>query len=469
MPAFAAETYSQRRNELRSRLDSGLAVLPGHGVAWRNADNPFPFRQSSHLLYLAPIKRPGLILVMDVDSGEDILFGPPEDPDDEVWHGPHATLSEDAERVGISQVRGLDQFGPMLQQAVSAGRQLHLPPLFEAGSRLALEVGLAGTGTAADDLVSPGLVRALGEMRLRKSEEEVREIDSALSITATMFERAFEAAQPGRSEAEVRAAMAQEVLSRDVQFSFAPIVTINGEILHNHSYGNAIGEGDLLLVDAGIEVASGYCSDITRTIPVTGSFDSRQRAIYEIVEQARAETIAAGGPGVNFRDLHDKASLIIAEGLVGLGLMRGDSREAVSQGAHALFFVHGLGHPLGLDVHDLHDIGDAVAYPSDRPRAPEFGTRFLRFGRDLEEGMVMTIEPGIYFIPSLISEWRRAGRFERFIDYAEVEKYLDFGGIRIEDDVICTTDGLRVLGPGIPSDADAVQEVLARRSIPALD
>jgi Xaa-Pro aminopeptidase len=452
-----AERVRERRAALRRAVRTGLIVIPGHATVWRNADNPFPFRQSSHLLYLAPILRPGIVLVLDADRGEDVVFGPPEDPDDLIWHGPGVTLAEEALASGITEVRELTRLGDFLQTAESTGRQVHLLPAFIPESRAFLTELLDSEIEDVDERVSGSLVHAMGELRLRKSPDEVEEIERALAVTAEMFAAGFTATRSGIREAAVRAAMAQVVYSHDLDFSFAPIVTVRGEVLHNHSYANTLREGDLLLIDAGVETARGYASDITRTIPVSGSFTDLQREIYQIVLAAEESAIKAMRPGVRFREIHDLASRTIAQGLIDVGLMRGGAADAVEAGAHALFFVHGLGHPLGLDVHDLHDLGDAVAYPPDVPRSNQFGTRFLRFGREVAEGMVMTVEPGVYFIPALIDLWKSERRFKEFINYDMVERYRDFGGIRIEDDVLVTGDEARVLSSAIPRMPDDVE------------
>lgn len=453
----------RRRDAVRRGVGSGVILVPGHDVAWRNADNPHPFRQSSHLLYLAPVRRPGMALVMDVEGGVDMLFAPPEDPDAVVWYGPRPSVENEAAAAGIFDVRDIADLPELLRQATRKERTVHLTPQFVPAIRDRVAGWLGADPGAMDERVSEALVATLGELRLRKSEYEVGEIERALTATAAMFDAARSTVRPGIREAEVFASMARAAFARGYSFAFSPIVTVRGEVLHNEGYVNAMEDGDLLLIDAGLETASGYASDISRTMPVSGGFTDVQRALYEIVLEARDEAIAMMRPGVSYRDVHDRASRSVAAGLIGLGLMRGDPDEAVAAGAHALFFVHGVGHPLGLDVHDLHDLGDAVAYPADRPRSRQFGTGFLRFGRTLEEGMVMTVEPGIYFIPALIDRWRAEGRHADFIRYDAVARLRELGGIRLEDDVLVTADGVRVLGPGIPASVEDVEAPVAAR------
>lgn len=463
LTAISAAEYAERRAALKKAVGSGVIVIPGNRIAWRNADNPYPFRQSSHLLYLAPVRTPGIVLVLDADNDVDILFAPRRDPDDHVWHGPQPDITEEAASVGLDEVRDVGELAAFVAGVRESRRDLHIPPLFSEGSRGAMADWLGVAPEGVDAWVSPALVHTLGDLRLRKSEAEVARIEAALNVTAEMFDAAMQVTNPGISEAQVLAEMARVVIGRGMEFSFEPIVTVRGEVLHNHSHENILKEGQLLLIDAGVETPDGYASDITRTIPVSGAFTPQQREIYQIVLAAELAAIAEMVPGASFRNVHFRAARVISRGLTQLGLMKGDSEEAVSAGAHALFFVHGLGHPLGLDVHDVHDLGDEVAYPPNQPRSRDFGTRFLRFGRELKPGMVMTVEPGIYFIPALIDQWRSERRFEDFINYDEVERWKDFGGIRIEDDVLCTDEGTRVLGPGIPRLTQEVEEAMTAR------
>ncbi len=458
---FTADTFRDRRAHLREAVGGGLILVPGTGTVWRNADNPHPFRQSSHLLYLSGIASPGVALVLDADSGTDTLFAPPDTFDDLLWHGPHPSPDDLAAEAGIGTVRDLDELGGVLAEAKRQGRAVHYPPPFMPSMLLDLADWLGQPVEAVREGASEALVRALGEQRAVKSEAEVAEIEDALAVSAAMLAEAMRTTRPGLAEAEVHAAMVSVALRHGRPVSFEPITTVRGEVLHNHARHHTLREGHLLLLDSGVETAEGYASDITRTLPVSGTFSDEQRTVYEIVLKAEEEAIGNVRPGVNFRDLHLAAARTLTAGLKDLGLMTGDPDAAVEAGAHALFFPHGLGHPLGLDVHDLHDLGDAYAYPGDAPRSEQFGLAFLRFARDLTPGQVVTIEPGCYFIPPLIDRWQREGRHAEFIDYAAVERFRDFGGIRIEDDVLCTEAGHRVLGPGIPKSVEDVEAAMA--------
>jgi Xaa-Pro aminopeptidase len=288
----------------------------------------------------------------------------------------------------------------------------------------------------------------------------VAEIENALGVTAAMYRAAMAAAAPGRTEAEVAAALQQPALAADRQQSFQPIVSVRGEVLHNESYANTLAEGDLLLIDSGAESAHWYASDITRTVPVGGRFTSVQRDMYEVVLRAQVHAVETAAPGMTNLQLHLQAARDIAEGLKDLGLMSGDVDEAVAAGAHALFFPHGLGHMLGLDAHDMEDLGDVVGYEPGESRSAQFGLGFLRLARTLEPGLVITIEPGVYLIPALIERWKAEGRHRDFICYDKVEQMLPFGGIRIEDDVLITSRGSRLLGPGIPKTVPELEQVL---------
>ncbi|MEM1041331.1 MAG: aminopeptidase P family protein [Bacteroidota bacterium] len=457
---FAADTFRARRAQLREAVGSGLILIPGTGTVWRNADNPHPFRQSSHVLYLSGTRQPGVALVLDADTGTDALFAPPDTFDDLLWHGPHPSPEDHADEAGIDTLRDAGDLRGVLAEAKRQGRGVHYPPPFMPGMLLALADLLGEPVEAVREGASEVLVRALGEQRLAKDAGEVAEIEAALGVSAEMVAEAMRVARPGRGEAEVHAAMLAAAHRHGMSASFEPITTVRGEVLHNHARGNTLREGQLLLLDSGVETAEGYASDITRTIPVSGTFTDRQRAVYEIVLRAEEEAIEGVRPGANFRALHLAAARTLAAGLKDLGLMKGDVDDAVEAGAHALFLPHGLGHPLGLDVHDLHDLGDAVAYPDGAPRSDQFGLAFLRFGRDLEPGHVMTIEPGCYFIPPLIDRWQTEGRHAAFIDYDALDAFRGFGGIRIEDDVLCTDAGPRVLGPAIPKSVADVEAAM---------
>lgn len=445
-----------RREALRGLLPEGAILLPGNGQASRNyEDNTYPFRQDSHFLYFAGIARPDLALLL-LPDGTGTLYGPAPHPDDVVWSGPQPSLGDLAAAAGLARHAPRDRLAADL---AACGRVHYLPP-YRASNRLLLAdlLGVAPSAVAAG--ASRDLVRAVVALREIKSDAEIAEIETALGVSALMYQFALRNARPGLHEAQIAGAMQGVALSYDMPPSFQPIVSVRGEILHNESRANTLEPGQLLLLDSGVETSEGYCSDITRTIPVGGVFAPRQRDVYDVVLGAQAAAIEAVAPGVTNRDVHLAAALAVAGGLKDLGLMRGDPAAAVAAGAHALFFPHGIGHMLGLDVHDMEDLDDAVGYDEGEARSPQFGLNFLRLAKALKPGFVITIEPGIYFNPALIARWQDAGLHEGFIDYAAVRRYAGFGGIRLEDDVLVTADGNRVLGAPIPKTADDVELVM---------
>lgn len=458
---FDASIYSARRQALRDRVSGGAILLPGNHHAPRNyADNVYPFRQDSHFLYYAGPDQPGLALLLEPD-GAAILYGPGEDPDDVVWFGPHPTTADHATAAGIAEARPIDQLRGRLRALRDAGVAVHYLPPYRGDRTMWLAEQLARDPREIATGVSAELVAAVAEQRSIKAAEEVAEIEEALTVTAEGYQMAMSVIRPGATEAEVAAALQTPALARGRQQAFPPIVSIRGEVLHNESYANTLAAGDLMVIDSGAESARGYASDITRTFPVGGVFSSEQRDVYEVVLAAQQAAIAAAAPGVTNRELHLVAARTIADGLCQLGLMRGDAEAAVAAGAHALLFPHGIGHMLGLDPHDMEDLGDVVGYPAGEARSDQFGLNFLRLAKVLEPGFVITVEPGIYFIPALIDRWAGEGRHREFIDYDRVNALRDFGGIRIEEDVLITGDGARVLGPGIPKSVAKLEEILA--------
>jgi Xaa-Pro aminopeptidase len=452
-----AATYRARREALRANVDGGAILMLGNDEAPKNyVDNPYPFRQDSHFLYYAGISESGMALLIE-PAGRDVLFGRPYDPDDLVWHGPRPHVGDHAALSGFDDSADVSTLKSEIDRLVDSGVRIHyLPPYraersFQLADLLDANPGRVGNG------VSDELVRAVCNQRVTKTAEEIAEIEDALAVTAEMYAVAMTEARPGRPEYEIAGLMQAKALEHGRQQAFPPIVTVRGEVLHNHSYDNRLADGDLMLMDSGAESPRWYASDVTRTFPVSGSFTDRQRAIYEIVLAAQMGVIHAASPEHDNREMHRLASRTIAGGLTALGLMKGDPDDAVEVGAHALFFPHGIGHMLGLDVHDMEDLGDIVGYPEGKQRSTQFGLGFLRMTRQLEPGFVITVEPGIYFIPALIDQWRAESRHAEFIDYDRVEDFKGFGGIRIEDDVLITDDGCRVLGPGIPKTVAEVE------------
>lgn len=456
---FSKETYINRRNRLRNSLTEGIVVLLGNtDVPMNYRSNTYHFRQDSNFLYFFGIDQQGLAGVIDIDSGEDHLFGDDVTLDDIIWMGPQPLLRENAETVGVSNTAPSSALGPVVKQALDANRKVHFLPPYRAENKLSLEKLLAIHPDEQGTRASKELIRAIVSLRSVKEDQEVAEIEKAIDTAWLMHTTAMKMAQPGVYEYEIAGALEGIALSAGGNLSFPLILSKRGETLHNHYHGNKLEAGDLLLVDGGCELASHYATDHTRTCPVGGRFSQRQKDIYQIVLDAEVKAIEAIRPGVPFKSIHLLAAEIVGNGLKDLGLMKGDIPLAVTRGAHALFFPHGLGHMMGLDVHDMEDLGENfVGYDEEIKRSDLFGTAYLRLGRRLQQGFVLTVEPGIYFIPALIEKWASEGRFNEFINYDKVKEYIDFGGIRIEDDVLVTAEGFRLLGKPIPKTIDEVE------------
>jgi len=457
---FNEDVYVRRRSQLRKQVTSGLIILPGNDESPRNfADNPYPFRQDSCFSYFFGIDQPGLVGIIDADDGTECLFG--DDPvlNEIVWTGPQLPLQEKCRQVGVAQTMATDRLVPGLEKAQRQGRTIHLLPQYRTDTILKLQrlLGL-DSPQSVDQFISEILIRAVVAQRSVKVPEEIEQLESAVTITAEMHLTAMQRTHPGLYEYQVVGALEGVALSRGAHPAFPTLFTIHGETLHNHYHGNLMQAGDIVVNDSGAESRLHYAGDITRTIPVCGTFTSRQKDIYTIVLNAQEKAIAAIQPGIEFRNIHRMACVSIMEGLNELGLVKGEANEAVNAGVHTLFFPCGLGHMLGLDVHDMEGLGeDFVGYTDTIQRNHQFGWRSLRLAKALEPGYVVTVEPGIYFIPALIDRCKAEGKYAPYVDYQRVESYRDFGGIRIEDDVLVTEMGPRILGPPIPKTIDEVE------------
>ncbi len=459
---FIPEIYITRRERLRKKLQSGLVLIPGNTEASMNyTANTYPFRQDSDFLYFFGLDYPDLAGVMDIDSGEDYIFGNDVDMDDIIWMGPQPTIKERALKAGIQSSSPLVNLKSMLEDAQAQGKKIHLLPPYRGKNILFLESYLGKNTDDVRKMVSEDLIRGVVELRSVKEDVEVEEIEMAIETAYEMHTTAMKMAMPGVVEREIAGVIEGIALSRGTGVSFPIILSINGETLHNHYHGNTLVKGRMMVTDAGAESLLHYASDITRTVPVGGKFEQRQKEIYEIVLKANLDAIQAIKPGLTYKEIHLSAARVIAEGLKALGLMKGDVSEAVHQGAHALFFPHGLGHMMGMDVHDMEGLGENyVGYDDEVKRSDQFGLAFLRLGKRLKEGFVLTVEPGIYFIPALIDQWRNEKKCIDFIDYNRVETYKNFGGIRIEDDVLVTGEGYRVLGKPIPKTVAEIESTM---------
>jgi Xaa-Pro aminopeptidase len=456
---FNREIYRQRRQKLVSQIDSGLILLLGNVETPFNAtDNHYRFRQDSSFLYFCGHDQSGLAVLLDADSGDETLFGVEPGLEDTIWSGPSSSLAEKGEQVGIAHSDSFERLDQILVDARKVGRTVHFLPTCRAENRITLS---RLTGISLDSLensISQNLVKAVVTLRSAKGEEEVRELDGAADLGFELHTTAIKMAVPGRYEWEISGALEAVAARAGRMLSFPPIVTVHGETLHNHQRDNRLKKGDLLLVDAGVESELHYASDHTRTCPVGGLFDSRQREIYMVVLRGLERAKGLIRPGITYLDVHIDVCRTLVDGLKDLGLMEGDTDHAVAAGAHALFMPHGLGHMLGLDVHDMEDLGeDIVGYDDKVRRSEQFGTSRLRLGRELEKNFALTVEPGIYFIPALIEQWKSARRCHEFIKYSRLESYFDFGGIRLEDDVLVTANGNRLLGKALPLQIDEIE------------
>jgi Xaa-Pro aminopeptidase len=457
---FSAEVYIERRKRLCKQIQAGLILFWGNEESPMNyPDNQYPFRQDSSFLYFFGLDCPGLAAVIDVDHSSECVFGDDFTVDDIIWTGPQLPLKEKCKMVGISKTAAFDKLPVVLNKAVEQGRKIHFLPQYRPENVLKVQQLLRINPVTIHEHVSESLIKAVVDQRSIKTEDEITQIEEALEISYEMQMLAMKMSKPGVYERQVAGAMEAVVLSHGCRLAFPTIFSIHGETLHNLYHGNIMRDGDIAVNDSGAESPLHYASDITRTIPVSGKFSQEQREIYSIVLGAQEKAIEAIKPGVEFRNVHILACQNLASGLKELGLMKGDIEEAVDAGAHTLFFQCGLGHMMGLDVHDMEALGeDYVGYTNTIRRNPEFGFSSLRLGKALEPGFVITVEPGIYFIPELINRWKADKKNSQYINYDMVEKYKDFGGIRIEDDVLVTDSGHRVLGKKIPKTINEVEE-----------
>ncbi len=456
---FSMETYVRRREVLAREVGSGVIWLLGNTESPMNyGNNTYPFRQDSTFLYYIGLDAPDLAAVLDVEQGTCWVFGDDPTVEQMVWTGPRPTLAEQAGQVGISKTAGSGRLTAMLEKALAEGRRLHVLPPYRAEHSIHIQQVLGIGPVAIKPLVSEPLIRAVVAQRSIKEDQEVSQIESAIETSYQVHCLAMRLSRAGKVEKEVVGQVEAIPISQGVLPAFSTIFSVRGEILHNPFHENLMKAGDLVVHDSGVESPLHYASDITRTIPVSDHFSSRQKDLYRIVLSAQQQAIAAIRPGVEFRTIHRVACKVLASGLKDHGLIKGDVDGAVEAGCHTLFFQCGLGHMLGLDVHDMEGLGeDFVGYTRTINRNPAFGWRSLRLARALEPGFVLTVEPGLYFIDALIDQWKSQGRCKDFVDYTEIEKFRGFGGIRIEDDVLVTETGCRILGRPIPKTIEEVE------------
>lgn len=446
---FTKETYIRRRTQLKHLVKQGLIILPGNNASPANypANGYSPFRQDSSFLYYFGLEREGLTGVIDVDEDRETLVGDDIDIEDIVWFGAVDSVETMAARAGVAHTAPTKALSAICKKAVDEGRKVHFLPPYRHDTMIMLSDLLGIHPSKQREEASVDLIKAVVSMRSVKEKQEIEEIEKACAIGYAMHTTAMRMAKAGVTEKYIAGHVDGIANSLGSKVSFATIFTQHGEIMHGAPTMAELQNGRLVLCDAGAENVNGYCSDHTRTYPVSGKLDSRQQEIYSIVEACHDYVLQVAKPGIKWYDVHMAVCKMMTDCLKAIGLMKGDTEAAVRAGAHAMFLPHGLGHMMGMDVHDMEGLGqNYVGFDDEVQPSTQFGTNCLRIGRRLQEGFVVTDEPGIYFIPALIDDWKARGLHKDFINYSLLDTYKDFGGIRIEDDLLITSDGCRFLG-----------------------
>ena len=461
---FSKNIYEARRQRLIKSINDGILLFLGNSEAPANySDNQYIFRQDSSWLYYFGIDQPDMAAVIDVESGDEIIFGDDVDIDDIIWMGPQPSVASRAEDVGVSKSAPFADLEKVLKAAVAQGRRIHFLPQDRYQNMIRLHSLLGTPFDRMKDDASVVFIKAVVEMRLVKEPCEIQRIDLACNLGYAMHMAATKLMKTGMLEQELVGVMEGVVISGGYMTSFPTILSQNGETLHNHSHHQVLTEGRLTVIDAGAELASHYCSDFTRTLPCSGRFTEQQKDVYTIVSEANNLALGLSRPGISYRDVHIAVSRLILQGLKNIGLVKGDVDEALAAGAAGLFMPHGLGHNMGLDVHDMENLGENyVGYDGTVTRSSQLGLGSLRMARVLKPGNVVTDEPGIYFIPALIDKWKAEGTCRDFINFNNLDAYRSFGGIRIEDDVLITENGARLLGSKrLPRTVKEVEEAMS--------
>ncbi len=460
---FSKETYVNRRAELRKLVKTGIIVLFGNNDSPANcpANGYHPFRQDSSFLYYFGQNRDGLVGVIDIDHGTETLVGDDISIEDIVWFGSVDSVHDMAEQVGVAHSAPMKTLSTICHDALRQKRPIHFLPPYRSDIKIQIFDLLGIHPNQQKESASMPLIQAVVKMRSTKTAEEIEELERAAIIGYKMHTTAMKLCRPGVTEKEIAGVLDGIANGLGSMVSFPTILTQHAEIMHGTPSMAQLQEGKLMLCDAGAENINGYCSDNTRTSPVSGRFDQRQLEIYSIVEECHDYALSVAKPGMKYADVHFAICRLMFDRLKELGLTKGDTQEAVAAGAHAMFLPHGLGHMMGMDVHDMESLDQInVGFDEEvRPNLEQFGTNCLRMGRRLQEGFVVTDEPGIYFIPALIDDWKASGHCQEFLNFDKLETYKDFGGIRIEDDLLITKDGCRFIGkdriPYHPKDVEA--------------
>jgi Xaa-Pro aminopeptidase len=457
---FGKDIYVQRRKVLKERISQGIILFLGNDETPRNfPENPYPFRQHSSFLYYFGLSRPNLAAVIDVDSGIETVFGNEPNIDETIWTGIMPSLIEDCEKVGITEVIPMVKLYTVLREAHAAGRTIHFLTPFRPENKIKL---LRLLNIRPDQFTvksSEELIKVVVSQREIKSDIEIAEMEKAVNWTVDMHIEAIKTVRPGMIEAEVASKVMEVAMARGGQLAFPVIATTKSEVLHNYSQNNVLQDGRLFLLDAGAETPMGYAGDLSSTFPIGRKFTEQQKSVYQIALNAYKAAAATLNPGTEFREVHFAACRAIFDGLKQLGLTKGDTNEAVAEGAHALFFPCGAGHMIGLDVHDMEDLGEINVGYNGEAKSAQFGLKSLRLAKQLKPGFTVTIEPGIYFIPALFEKWKAENLFESFINYKEVEKFIGFGGIRNEENYLITETGKRLLGKNKPLEINEIESL----------
>ena len=456
---FDKTTYQSRRQRLKTQLGKGLILLLGNEESSMNyRDNLYPFRQDSSFLYFFGLDKAGLAGVIDIDNDKELIYGRDLTMDEIVWMGPQPSLAEQAAGVGITHTVPVTSLAADLTSAQASGRTIHFLPPYRPENLLKISGMLGMAPGAVGHRASVPLIKAIVEQRSSKTDEEVVQIEEAVNITAAMHLAAITGARDGITEYQLAGSLQGIAIAGGGNLAFPTILTVNGQVLHNHYGPTVMREGRIAICDSGAENAMHYAGDMTRTFPVGRKFTPVQREMYDIVLGAQEAAIQALKPGVLFRDVHALAAQKLMEGLRAAGVAKGNPAEAVAAGAHTIVFQCGLGHMMGLDVHDMEDLGEEyVGYTDTMKKSREFGWKSLRLARALEPGFVVTIEPGLYFIPELMDQYKAEKKYMDFINYDKLEAFRSFGGIRIEEDLLITDAGSRLLGKPLAKTADAIE------------
>lgn len=460
---FKSQVYKNRRNHLREKINSGIILMLGNSESQLNyPDNTYKFRQDSNFSYFFGLDLPDFAGVLDIDNNKDYIFANDVEIDDIIWMGPQPLVKDLAAKVDVENTAEFNKLYDFLSEAINKGRKIHFTPPYRGDNKILLEKLIGISPSKIRSYASLELIKAIISLREIKEECEIQEIEKACNIGYQMHVTAMKMAKPGVYEREIAGHIEGIALSGGGIVSFPVILSQHGETLHNHYHGNKLTKGKLMLCDAGCEIESHYASDNTRTTPVGGKFTQKQKDIYNIVLKANTDVIPMMKPGVRNYDIHMQACRIITQGLQDLGIMKGNIEDSLINGAHAMFMPHGLGHMMGLDCHDMEDLGQIyVGYDEKIQPIDQFGTAYLRLGKELKPGFVLSDEPGIYFIPELIDKWNKEGINKDYINFDKLNEYRDFGGIRIEDDILITENGSRILGDKvIPKTVEDIENLM---------